>query len=380
MPGFHEAASFLDGQFEPSTLSARMKSMAGRAPFLELNSLIHKNAQKNQRSETMGHMMRGNWVDDDRITADARGAFVRADSQFRSWITADGSVGPSGSGGFKAEPGRYHLFVSYSCPWAHRTIIFRKLKKLEDLVTLSVADRPKTHGWAYSNVIDDFQPCEDGVFRLFQVYQAADGDYTGKVTVPTLWDRERRTIVNNESSEIIRMFNSAFAAHTDQDYDFYPEDLRNEIDRINEIVYSHLNNGVYRSGFARLQEAYEEAARKVFLCLDMMEALLNGRRYLAGDRVTEADWRAFPTLLRFDLVYYSHFKCNLRRVQDYPNLANYLRELYQWPGIKETLDLQKIKAGYYSQLNVNPTGIVPIGPGLNHLDLPHDRSRLPAAA
>ena len=328
----------------------------------------------------MGHMMHGKWVNDDRITADVRGAFVRADSQFRSWITADGSAGPTGGAGFKAEPGRYHLFVSYNCPWAHRAIILRKLKNLEGVISMSLADRPKTEGWAYSEPIDDFKPCDDGVFRLYQIYVAADADYSGKVTVPTLWDRERRTIVNNESSEIIRMFNSAFRAHTDVAYDFYPEPLRAEIDRINAIVYAQFNNGVYRAGFARSQEAYEEAAGKVFACLDLMEDLLSARRYLAGDRITEADWRAFPTLLRFDLVYYSHFKCNLRRVQDYPNLTNYLRELCQWPGIKETFDLQKIKAGYYSQRNVNPTGIVPIGPTLNHLDLPHDRRRLPAAA
>jgi putative glutathione S-transferase len=328
----------------------------------------------------MGHMMNGKWSSDDRIPTDARGSFVRADSQFRHWITADGSPGPSGSAGFKAEPGRYHLFVSHSCPWAHRTIIFRKLKKLENVVSMSLADKPKTEGWAYSEGIDDLQPCADGIFRLYQVYAAADPGYTGKVTVPTLWDRERRTIVNNESPEIIRMFNSAFRAHTDVSYDFYPEELRGEIDRINEVVYSHFNNGVYRAGFARSQEAYEEAAKKVFQCLDMMENLLGERRYLAGDRITEADWRAFPTLLRFDLVYYSHFKCNLRRIQDYPNLANYLRELYQWPGIKETLDLQKIKAGYYAQLNVNPTGIVPLGPNLDHLESPHDRARLRAAA
>ena len=327
----------------------------------------------------MGHMMNGRWVNDDRIPADARGHFQRADSQFRHWITADGSAGPSGTGGFKAEPGRYHLFVSHSCPWAHRTIIFRKLKKLEGVIALSFADKPKSEGWAYSEGIDDLQPCDDGIFRLYEVYAAADANYTGKVTVPTLWDRERRTIVNNESSEIIRMFNSGFRAHTDVSYDFYPEELRAEIDRINAVVYSDFNNGVYRAGFARSQEAYEEAARKIFVCLDMMENLLSERRYLAGDRITEADWRAFPTLLRFDLVYYGHFKCNLRRVQDYPNLANYLRELYQWPGIKETLDLLKIKAGYYSQLNVNPTGIVPIGPNLDHLESPHDRKRLPAA-
>jgi putative glutathione S-transferase len=327
----------------------------------------------------MGHMMTGKWVNDDRIPADARGAFVRADSQFRHWVTADGGAGPTGTGGFKAEPGRYHLFVSYSCPWAHRTIILRKLKHLEKVVSLSLADQPKAEGWSYSEGIDDLRPSADGIFRLHQAYAAADPSYTGKVTVPTLWDRERRTIVNNESSEIIRMLNASFSAHTDVHYDFYPEDLRAEIDRINAVVYSDFNNGVYRAGFARSQEAYEEAARKIFLCLDMMEELLSVRRYLAGQRITEADWRAFPTLLRFDLVYYSHFKCNLRRVQDYPNLANYLRELYQWPGIKETLDLDKIKAGYYSQLNVNPTGIVPIGPLLAHLDMPHDRKRLPAA-
>jgi len=324
-------------------------------------------------------MMNGKWVNDDRITADARGAFVRADSQFRNWITGDGSAGSSGASGFKAEAGRYHLFVSHSCPWAHRTIIMRRLKQLEGVVSMSLADRPKNEGWAYSEPIDDFQPCADGVFRLYQVYQAADAGYTGKVTVPTLWDRERQTIVNNESSEIIRMFNSGFGAHTDVTYDFYPQDLRGEIDRINELVYSHFNNGVYRAGFARSQEAYDEAVKKVFLCLDQLEQWLGERRYLAGDRITEADWRAFPTLLRFDLVYYSHFKCNLRRVQDYPNLAHYIRELYQWPGIRETVDLQKIKSGYYGQLNVNPTGIVPLGPNLEHLDWPHDRARLRAA-
>ena len=327
----------------------------------------------------MGYMLEGTWKNDDRIPADARGHFQRAESQFRHWITADGSPGPSGSGGFRAETGRYHLFVSYSCPWAHRTIIFRKLKKLEDVVSISLADKPKTEGWAYSKAIDDLQPCDDGVFRLYQLYAAADPHYSGKVTVPTLWDRERRTIVNNESSEIIRMFNSAFQAHTDVKDDFYPAALRPEIDRINAAIYRQFNNGVYRAGFARSQEAYDDAVQQVFQCLEMMEGLLRDRRYLAGERITEADWRAFPTLLRFDLVYYSHFKCNLRRVQDYPNLTNYLRELYQWPGIKDTLDLHKIKAGYYSQLNVNSTGIVPIGPLLDHLEWRHDRNRLPAA-
>jgi putative glutathione S-transferase len=321
----------------------------------------------------MGLMIHGEWKDDDAIPSDARGHFVRAASQFRHWITADGAAGPSGDGDFKAEPGRYHLFVSYNCPWAHRAIIMRKLKKLEDVVSMSLADRPKTEGWSYSQGIDDLEPAEDGIFRLYQAYKAADPVYSGKVTVPTLWDRERRTIVNNESSEVIRMLNSAFAKWTDVDYDFYPEALRRDIDDINDFVYEHLNNGVYRAGFARTQDAYNEAAREVFHGLDCLEQRLSERRYLAGERITEADWRAFPTLLRFDLVYYSHFKCNLRRIQDYPHLADYLRELYQWPGIKETFDLEKIKAGYYSQRNINPTGIVPLGPDLSHLEQPHNR-------
>ena len=322
----------------------------------------------------MGLMMQGKWQDDDAIPSDARGRFIRTASRFRHWITTDGAAGPSGDGGFKAEPGRYHLFVSDNCPWAHRAIIMRKLKKLEDVVSMSLADRPKTEGWSYSHGIDDLEPSADGIFRLHRVYKAADGNYSGKVTVPTLWDRERRTIVNNESSEIIRMLNSAFAKWTDMDYDFYPERLRHEIDAINDFVYEHLNNGVYRAGFARSQEAYDEAVRKVFHGLDTLEERLGNMRYLAGERITEADWRAFPTLLRFDLVYYSHFKCNLRRIQDYRHLVDYLRELYQWQGIKETFDLQKIKAGYYSQRNINPTGIVPIGPDLAHLAQLHKRA------
>jgi putative glutathione S-transferase len=324
-------------------------------------------------------MIGGKWHNDDDIPSDARGHFVREASKFRHWITADGSPGPSGNGGFKAEPDRYHLFVSPSCPWAHRTIIMRKLKKLEDVVSMSVADQPKIEGWAYSQPIDDFEPCADGIFRLHQIYRAANPQYTGKITVPTLWDRKRRTIVSNESSELIRMFNAAFDAWTAANFDFYPEELRGEIDDVNTFVYDHLNNGVYRAGFAKTQQAYDEAVRKVFRGLEALEQRLGEQRYLAGERITEADWRAFPTLLRFDLVYYSHFKCNIHRIQDYPNLANYLRELYQWPGIKETFDLNKIKAGYYGQRNINPTGIVPTGPTLAHLDWPHDRTRLRAA-
>ncbi len=328
----------------------------------------------------MGLLIQGQWDNDVIIPGDAKGHFIRESSKLRHWVTADGDPGPSGEGGFKAEPGRYHLFVSPSCPWAHRTIIMRKLKKLDDIVSISIADRPKIEGWAYSQAIDDFEPCADGIFRLHQIYKAAHPEYTGKVTVPTLWDRKRRTIVNNESSEIIRMFNSAFNARTDVTFDFYPQGLRGEIDEMNNFVYEHLNNGVYRTGFAKTQEAYDEAVLKVFYGLDTLEKRLGKCRYLAGERISEADWRAFPTLLRFDLVYYSHFKCNIRRIQDYPNLANYLRELYQWPGISETFDLNKIKANYYSQRHINPTGIVPMGPTLDHLEWPHDRNRLPTAA
>jgi len=324
----------------------------------------------------MGLLIDGKWDDDAQVATDARGSFIRDASKFRNWITEDGSAGPSGEGGFPAEGSRYHLFVSPSCPWAHRTMIMRKLKHLDDLVSMSNADRPKTAGWSYSEGIDDLLPGEDGVFRLHQLYTACIPNYTGKVTVPTLWDRERRTIVNNESSEIIRMFNAGFNAIADPTIDYYPEDLWAEIEKINDLVYDNLNNGVYRTGFAKSQEAYDEAVKQVFIGLDTMEGWLAERRYLAGARITEADWRAFPTLLRFDLVYYSHFKCNLRRIQDYPNLVNYLRELYQWPGIKETCDLEKMKVGYYGQLHVNPTGIVPMGPPMDHLDEPHDRGRL----
>jgi putative glutathione S-transferase len=256
----------------------------------------------------------------------------------------------------------------------------RKLKKLEDVVSMSIADRPKTEGWSYSQGIDDLKPGADGIFRLHQVYAATQPEYIGKVTVPTLWDRKRRTIVNNESSEIIRMFNTAFNAWGDASFDFYPKHKRDEIDKVNDFVYEHLNNGVYRTGFAKTQSAYDEAVRKVFHGLDSLEKRLAESRYLVGGSITEADWRAFPTLLRFDLVYYSHFKCNIRRLQDYPNLANYLRELYRWPGITDTLDLYKIKANYYGQRQVNPTGIVPMGPTLEHLEWEHDRNRLPAAA
>ena len=327
-----------------------------------------------------GMLIDGVWDNDAEVPPDARGAFVRDASKFRNWVTPDGAPGPTGEGGFKAAPGRYHLFVSWSCPWAHRTLIMRKLKGLEDVVSVSIADRPKTEGWSYSAGLDDLAPGADGVFHLHQAYAAANPAYTGKVTVPTLWDRERKAVVNNESSEIIRMLNGAFDAWADTAIDYYPADLAAEIDVLNGFVYEHLNNGVYRTGFARSQDAYDAAVDKVFVGLDTLEARLAEGRYLMGGRITEADWRAFPTLLRFDLVYYSHFKCNIRRLQDYPCLTNYLRELYQWPGITDTVNLQAAKANYYRQEKVNPTRIVPKGPDMGFLDAPHDRGRLPKAA
>ncbi len=320
----------------------------------------------------MGMLVDGKWTDEDRDRNTASGEFKRIDSIFRDRVTADGSSG------FKAEPGRYHLFVAPNCPWAHRTVIWRRLKGLEDVISMSLADRPKTQGWAYSKGLDDLQP-DDGVFYLHQVYTAVDPECTSKVTVPTLWDRKKRTIVNNESSEIIRMLNSEFDEWGDGSVDFYPEGLRDEIDAINEIIYETLNNGVYRCGFARSQEAYETAFHKMFATLDMMEERLATRRYLVGERITEADWRAFPTLVRFDPVYFSHFKCNKKRVADYPNLSNYVRELYQVPGIAGTVDIDLIKQGYYAMRYLNPTGIVPLGPEVDYT-APHDRDRLPRAA
>lgn len=322
----------------------------------------------------MGQLIDGKWDDSDTRPTDKSGAFVRASSAFRSWVTANGGPGPSGESGFQAEAGRYHLFVAQNCPWAHRAAIFRRLKGLEDLVSMTQADAPKTEGWSFTSGIDELQPGADGVLRLHQIYARVRPDYTGKVTVPTLWDRKQKTIVNNESSEIIRMFNSAFDGLGAAPGDYYPSDLRPAIDEINDFVYDHINNGVYRAGFAKTQAAYEDAVAKVFAGLDRLENILSRQRYLTGDRITEADWRAFPTLLRFDLVYFGHFKCNLRRVQDYPHLAAYARELYQWPGVRETCDLPEIKAVYYTSMpSLNPSNVVPAGPDMGWLDAPHGR-------
>src|SRR5579864_2792925 len=322
----------------------------------------------------MGLLVEGVWQDDVSRTKD--GHFIRPATRYRNWVTPDGSTGPSGEGGYAAEAGRYHLYVSLSCPWAHRTIIFRKLKALENVVSMStVSPDMLKDGWTFNVSEGSSGDTVNGKSKLSEVYLLADPRYTGRVSVPVLWDKKRKTIVNNESSEIIRMLNSAFEAFTNLHTDYYPAELRGEIDRINDLVYPTVNNGVYRAGFATSQDAYEEAARGIFATFDQLEERLSHQRYLAGRQITEADWRLFTTLVRFDAVYYSHFKCNLRRVADYPNLSNYLRDLYQVPGVAETVSLEQIKRHYYgSQRQVNPTGIVPIGP-LIDFTLPHDRGR-----
>lgn len=316
----------------------------------------------------MGLLVDGAWQED--VSRTTNGRFIRPTTTYHNVVTADST------GYFPAEAGRYHLYISLACPWAHRTLIFRTLKKLDGVISLSVtAPLYGKTGW-------EFDPAQGGTLdtandrgTLAEIYLIADPHYTGRVSVPVLWDKKHRTIVNNESSEIIRMLNSAFEAFTDVRADYYPQPLRDEIDRINDLVYPTVNNGVYRAGFATSQEAYEEAARGIFSTLDQLEARLSRQRYLAGKHITEADWRLFTTLVRFDAVYYSHFKCNLRRIVDYPNLWNYLRDLYQVPGIAATVSLDHIKRHYYgSQRHVNPTGIVPIGPLLDFA-APHDRAR-----
>jgi len=304
------------------------------------------------------------------------GEFVRQDSQFRNWITVDGSAGPSGEAGFAAEPSRYHLYISHACPWAHRTLIFRKLKRLEDMITVSVVHPYMgPAGWSFEAYPGATQDSINGAHYMHEVYTLAQPDYSGIVTVPVLWDKKRKTIVNNESSEIIRMFNSAFIEHTEPSADYYPEALRDAIDEINAVVYDNVNNGVYRVGFASSQQAYNEAFDRLFGALDHLEQRLSQQRYLVGDQITEADWRLFTTLVRFDAVYVGHFKCNARRIYDYPNLFNFMLELYQIPGLAETVNMDHIKQHYYtSHLEINPTGIVPKGP-LQNFDQTHNRER-----
>ena len=323
----------------------------------------------------MGMMIDGEWVASG-WDVDETGAFKRRVTSFRDRVTADGSSG------FGAEAGRYHLYVSLACPWAHRTLIFRALKQLEDAVSLSVVDHfLGDDGWEFSDNPGCIPDSINGARYLREVYARAKPDYTGRVSVPVLWDRERETIVNNESAEIIRMFNAEFyglgSDGGNAALDFYPEDLRGEIDAINGIIYENINNGVYRCGFAVKQAPYEAAVETLFATLDALEERLSHQRYLCGERLTEADWRLFTTLLRFDPVYHGHFKCNLRRLIDYPNLWNYTRELYQAPGVAATCNLEHIKRHYYeSHETVNPTRIVPKGPDIDFA-APHDRERLP---
>jgi len=324
----------------------------------------------------MGLLVNGEWHDQWYDTRSHEGEFIREDSQFRSWITKDGSPGPSGVGGFAAEVGRYHLYVSLACPWAHRTLIFRELKQLQNVISVSVVEpHMLENGWQYAVTPEGTADTINGFRNHYQLYQAVDAKYTGRVTVPVLWDKQQQTIVNNESSEIIRILNSAFENFTNDEMDYYPQALRNEIDAINKQIYADVNNGVYRSGFATSQKAYERAFRRLFSALDNLEMRLSQHRYLVGNRITEADWRLFTTLVRFDAVYVGHFKCNLRRIADYENLSNYVRELYQIPGIAGTVNFEHIKQHYYySHATVNPSRVVPLGPAQD-FSLPHDRGR-----
>lgn len=325
----------------------------------------------------MGLLVDGTWHDTWYDTS-GDGRFKREDARRRNWITRDGGPGPSGVGGFKAEAGRYHLYVSLACPWAHRTLIVRRLKGLESLIGVSVVSwLMRENGWTFDRAQGSTGDALHGLDFLHQLYTREDPTYSGRVTVPVLWDTQQQRIVSNESSEIIRMFNSAFDELTGNTLDLYPAPLRTDIDAWNERIYPAVNNGVYRAGFATTQTAYEEAVTTLFEELDALEARLGESRYLAGQHLSEADWRLFTTLIRFDAVYHGHFKCNLKRLADYPNLSGWLRELYQWPGIVETVDFTHIKGHYYaSHRTINPTGIIPLGPELDLLSA-HARDHLP---
>lgn len=304
------------------------------------------------------------------------GEFIRSDSSFRHWITKDGSPGPTGDGGFKAEPGRYHLYVSYACPWAHRTLIFRVLQGLEDIISVSVVHPlMPAESWVFAEYPGATEDHVNNTKYLYENYQLANPQFNGLVSVPMLWDKKLNTIVNNESSEIIRMFNSAFDEFGNTNVDFYPEALQQKIAAINQVIYDNVNNGVYRAGFATTQQAYNKAFDRLFSTLDELEERLSKQRYLVGEKITEADWRLFTTLVRFDTVYYSHFKTNKKRLIDYPNLWAYTRELYQIQGIAETVNMDHIKYHYFaSHHSINPTGIVPQGPDIDFMQA-HDRNK-----
>ncbi|OJS98459.1 glutathione S-transferase family protein [Marinobacter nauticus] len=327
----------------------------------------------------MGLLVDGQWHDEWYDTEKTGGKFEREAARFRNWVTADGSAGPVGEGGFAAESGRYHLYVSMACPWAHRTLIFRKLKGLERHISVSVVHPDMVeNGWEFRPGDGEHQDHLYGSEFMHQIYTRAAADYSGRVTVPVLWDKQRETIVSNESADIIRMFNSAFNGleGVSSGLDLYPEQLRQQIDSVNERVYDTVNNGVYKAGFATAQDKYEEAYSALFDSLDWLEQILAGQRYLTGSQLTEADWRLFTTLVRFDAVYYSHFKCNRQQIRDYPNLSGYVRELYQVPGVAETVDIRQIKRHYYvSQRTINPTQVVPVGPELD-FDAPHGREQV----
>ena len=325
----------------------------------------------------MGLLVDGQWQDRWYDTASSGGRFEREDAGFRNWVTVDGSAGPSGKNGFKAEANRYHLYVSLACPWANRTTIYRQLKGLEDIISIS-----KVHpfmgdkGWTFAEGEGVSADPIVNARYLYEIYTAAKPDYTGRVTVPILWDKKTNTIVSNESSEIIRMLNSAFDKVGAVAGNFLPSESIVEIDEINAFVYDAINNGVYKAGFATKQEVYEEAVSTLFDALDTLEARLATQRYLIGNTLTEADWRLFTTLVRFDAVYVGHFKCNIRRIIDYPNLWGYLRDLYQVPGISKTVNMAHIKAHYYtSHATINPTGIIPLGPDIDFNEA-HERAHL----
>ncbi len=315
----------------------------------------------------MGLLVDGKWQDKWYDTASSGGRFVRSDAQFRNWITHDGSAGPSGTDGFKAEAGRYHLYVSLACPWANRTLILRTLKGLESMISVSVVNPYMgSHGWSFESAPGVIADPVGNADYLYEVYLRAQPDYSGRVTVPVLWDLQRNTIVNNESAEIIRILNSAFDGIGARPGDYSPAMLLSEIDKINAKIYENVNNGVYKTGFATKQDVYEKEVGRLFATLDELESALGQRRYLLGDTITEADWRLFTTLIRFDAVYHGHFKCNLRRLVDYQNLWSYTRELYQWPGVADTVNFDHIKQHYYrSHPSINPNGIVPLGPILD---------------
>ena len=317
----------------------------------------------------MGLLVNGQWQDKWYDTDSSDGKFEREAAQLRNWITSDGSAGETGEGGFKAEAGRYHLYVSLACPWAHRTLIFRTLKKLDELISVSVVSPDMlANGWEFDQ---NNHSTGDALFAsdyLHQVYTKNNSNYSGRVTVPVLWDKKQNKIVSNESADIIRMFNSTFNEITGNKDDYYPESLRSEIDELNALVYPNINNGVYRAGFATTTHAYEQAFDDVFTALDKVEKILSKKRYLAGDKITEADWRLFTTLIRFDCVYVGHFKCNLRTIESYPSLSGYLRDLYQVEGVANTVDFYHIKRHYdFSHTMINPTQIVPKGPEINYL-------------